>query len=124
QQGCKLHKAASVPHGAVSHNEATFGYRAREMPVPAVFNGHLRLPVIGAPMFIVSTPGLVLAQCKAGIVGSFPALNARPASQLDEWLAQITEELAAYRRGGPRGPGAPQAPNQNVPGSNHTPGDD
>src|ERR1700690_4044193 len=112
QQGCKLHEAASVPHGAVSHNDATFGYRAREMPVPAVLKGQLRLPVIGAPMFIVSTPGLVLAQCKAGIIGSFPALNARPASQLDEWLAQITEELATYRRGDPAGPAAPTAGTQ------------
>jgi len=88
------------------------------MPVPAVLKGHLRLPVIGAPMFIVSTPGLVLAQCKAGIVGSFPALNARPASQLDEWLAQITEELAAYRRANPGVPVAPYAVNQIVHASN------
>lgn len=63
------------------------------MPLPALFDT-LRLPVIAAPMFIVSGPDLVIAQCKAGIVGSFPALNARPASQLDEWLARITEELA------------------------------
>src|SRR3712207_8569194 len=56
----------------------------------------LRLPVIGAPMFIVSNPDLVIAQCKAGIVGAFPALNARPASLLDEWLHRITEELAAW----------------------------
>ena len=65
------------------------------MPIPEILRGRLRLPVIGAPMFIVSTPRLVLAQCKAGIVGSFPALNARPAAQLDDWLAQITGELAA-----------------------------
>src|SRR5208337_2485770 len=78
----------------------------------------LRLPVIGAPMFIVSTPALVLAQCKAGIVGSFPALNARPASQLDEWLAQITEELGAYRRANPRAKVAPYAVNQIVHASN------
>jgi nitronate monooxygenase len=63
------------------------------VPLPAAFQ-HLRLPVIASPMFIVSSPELVIAQCKAGIVGSFPALNARPASQLDEWLHQITEELA------------------------------
>jgi nitronate monooxygenase len=60
------------------------------MAIPEMLRGQLRLPVIGAPMFIVSTPKLVLAQCKAGIVGSFPALNARPVSQLDDWLAQIT----------------------------------
>ena len=88
------------------------------MPVPAILNGQLRLPVVGAPMFIVSTPGLVLAQCKAGIVGSFPALNARPASQLDEWLAEITEELAAYRRAHPEVPVAPFAVNQIVHASN------
>ena len=64
------------------------------MAVPALFD-RLRIPVIGSPMFIVSNPKLVIAQCKAGIVGSFPALNARPASQLDEWLAQINEALAA-----------------------------
>src|ERR1039457_162329 len=88
------------------------------MPIPALLHHRLRLPVIGAPMFIVSTPGLVLAQCKAGIVGSFPALNARPASQLDEWLAQITEELAAYRRRTPGAPVAPYAVNQSVHASN------
>ena len=60
------------------------------MPIPEVLRGHLRLPIIGAPMFIVSTPRLVMAQCKAGIVGAFPALNARPAAQLDDWLAQMT----------------------------------
>jgi nitronate monooxygenase len=88
------------------------------MPIPAVLTGHLRLPVIGAPMFIVSTPGLVLAQCKAGIVGSFPALNARPASQLDEWLGEITDELARYRRANPRAWVAPFAVNQIVHTSN------
>src|SRR5690349_8238011 len=66
------------------------------MPLPAPFGktfGELRLPVIASPMFIVSSPELVIAQCKAGIVGSFPALNARPAAQLHEWLAQITEAI-------------------------------
>src|SRR6202522_1208115 len=88
------------------------------MPIPEILQGRLRLPVIGAPMFIVSTPRLVLAQCKAGIVGSFPALNARPASQLDEWLAQITEELAAHRRANPQAKTAPFAVNQIVHASN------
>jgi nitronate monooxygenase len=78
----------------------------------------LRLPVIGAPMFIVSTPTLVTAQCKAGIVGSFPALNARPASQLDEWLSRITEELAAYAQANPQAKVAPFAVNQIVHASN------
>jgi nitronate monooxygenase len=83
------------------------------MALPAIFN-RLRLPVVGAPLFIISNPGLVIAQCKAGIVGSFPALNARPASQLDEWLHQIREELAAHDRDHPDSPAAPFAVNQIV----------
>ena len=89
------------------------------MPIPEILRDRLRLPVIGAPMFIVSTPRLVLAQCKAGIVGSFPALNARPASQLDDWLAQITEELAAFQRANPHLKVAPFAVNQIVHSSNN-----
>jgi nitronate monooxygenase len=71
-------------------------------------------PVIAAPMFIISTPALVIAQCKAGIVGSMPALNARPAEQLDDWLAEITETLAAYNLANPNNPAAPFAINQIV----------
>ena len=78
----------------------------------------LRLPVIGAPLFIVSNPALVVAQCKAGIVGSFPSLNARPASQLDEWLHEITEALAEHDRSHPDAPSAPFAVNQIVHRSN------
>ena len=78
----------------------------------------LRIPVIGSPLFIVSGPELVIAQCKAGIVGSFPALNARPQSQLDEWLHQITEELSAHNRDNPDRPAAPYAVNQIVHRSN------
>ncbi len=78
----------------------------------------LRLPVIGSPLFIISNPDLVIAQCTAGIVGSFPALNARPASQLDEWLAQITEALARWDREHPEQPAAPFAVNQIVHRSN------
>lgn len=78
----------------------------------------LPLPIIGSPLFIISTPQLVIAQCKAGVVGSMPALNARPASQLDEWLAEITEELAAYDRANPDRPSAPFAINQIVHRSN------
>jgi nitronate monooxygenase len=89
------------------------------MPIPDLLRDRLRLPVIGAPMFIVSTPRLVLAQCKAGIVGAFPALNARPASQLDEWLAQITEELAAFQQANPQAKVAPFAVNQIVHSSNN-----
>lgn len=87
------------------------------MPLPAPFD-RLRLPLIGSPMFIVSGPELVIAQCKAGIVGSFPALNARPQSQLDEWLHQITEELAVHNRDNPDRPAAPFAVNQIVHRSN------
>ena len=83
------------------------------MPLPAPFD-RLRLPLIGSPLFIVSGPELVIAQCKAGIIGSFPALNARPQSQLDEWLHQITEELAAHNRAHPDRPAAPYAVNQIV----------
>src|SRR3990170_2087791 len=87
------------------------------MPVPAIFD-RLAIPVIGAPLFIVSNPDLVIAQCKAGIVGSFPALNARPQSQLDEWIHQITDELAAHDRDHPDTPAAPFAVNQIVHRSN------
>jgi nitronate monooxygenase len=87
------------------------------MTLPAIFD-RLRLPVIGSPLFIVSGPELVIAQCKAGIVGSFPALNARPQSMVDEWLHQITEELAAWNRDNPDRPAAPYAVNQIVHKSN------
>jgi nitronate monooxygenase len=87
------------------------------MTLPAALT-RLRLPVIGAPLFIVSNPDLVIAQCKAGIVGSFPALNARPQSLLDEWLHRITEELAAWDRANPDRPSAPFAVNQIVHRSN------
>lgn len=85
--------------------------------LPAVLR-HLPLPVIAAPLFIISCPRLVIAQCKAGVVGSMPALNARPASQLDEWLAEITETLAAHDRAHPGRPAAPFAINQIVHKSN------
>jgi nitronate monooxygenase len=88
------------------------------MPLPAPFD-HLRLPVIGSPLFIVSGPELVIAQCKAGIIGSFPALNARPSGVLDEWLHRITEELAAHNRDNPDRPAAPYAVNQIVHKSNN-----
>ncbi|MEM6907519.1 MAG: nitronate monooxygenase family protein [Pseudomonadota bacterium] len=81
------------------------------MLLPAPFD-RLRLPLIGSPLFIVSGPELVIAQCKAGIIGSFPALNARPQTLLDEWLHQITEELAKHNREHPDRPAAPFAVNQ------------
>jgi len=88
------------------------------MPIPKLLDGRLRLPVIGSPMFIVSTPPLVLAQCKAGIVGSFPALNARPAAQLDDWLSELGEGLAAYQQAHPEARVGPYAVNQIVHASN------
>ena len=88
------------------------------MPIPDILRDRLRLPVIGAPLFIVSTPRLVIAQCKAGIVGSFPALNARPAARLDDWLSEITEELVSFQRANPRAKVAPYAVNQIVHSSN------
>ncbi|MEP6506003.1 MAG: nitronate monooxygenase, partial [Betaproteobacteria bacterium] len=86
-------------------------------PLPAALS-HLRLPVIGSPLFIISNPKLVIAQCQAGIVGSMPSLNARPAELLDDWLAEITETLAAYDKAHPDAPSAPFAINQIVHKSN------
>src|SRR5436305_3614133 len=88
------------------------------MSLPPLFD-RLRLPVIGAPLFIVSNPDLVIAQCKAGVVGSFPALNARPQALLDEWLDRIKQELAAYDKANPARPSAPFAVNQIVHRSNN-----
>ena len=88
------------------------------MTMPSPLFDRLRLPVFGSPLFIVSGPELVIAQCKAGIIGSFPALNARPQSMVDEWLHQITEELAAHNRAHPDRPAAPYAVNQIVHKSN------
>jgi nitronate monooxygenase len=88
------------------------------MTMPSVLEGRLSLPVIASPMFIVSGPELVIAQCKEGIVGSFPALNARPIEQLDEWLYQIKAELAEYAEANPTKKVAPFAVNQIVHASN------
>lgn len=93
------------------------------MAMPAICS-RLRLPVIGSPLFIISGPELVIAQCKAGIVGSFPSLNARPLSQLDEWLHQITEELSQHNRDNPDRPAAPFAVNQIVHRTNNRLEDD
>jgi len=87
------------------------------VPLPPAL-GKLPLPIIGAPLFIVSNPRLVIAQCTAGIVGSMPSLNARPAAQLDDWLAEITEALAAHDKAHPDRPAAPFAINQIVHKSN------
>jgi nitronate monooxygenase len=88
------------------------------MPLPAQFRGRLSLPVIASPMFIASTPELVIEQCKAGIVGAFPALNARPQSLLDEWLTRIREELDGFAAANPGRPVAPFAVNQIAHASN------
>ena len=87
------------------------------MSLPPILQ-KLPLPIIGSPLFIVSSPQLVIEQCKAGVVGSMPALNARPAEQLDDWLAEITETLAAHNRANPDRPAAPFAINQIVHKSN------
>ena len=89
------------------------------MAIPQVMQDRLSVPVVGAPLFIISNPDLVLAQCKAGIVGSFPSLNARPIEQLDEWLSQITGELESYAKANPEKKIAPFAVNQIVHKSNN-----
>jgi nitronate monooxygenase len=89
------------------------------MALPPILRDHLRLPAIAAPLFIISNPDLVIAQCKAGVVGAFPSLNARPIAQLDEWLHRITEELAAWNRDNPQSPAAPFAVNQIVHKTNN-----
>src|SRR4030042_2043127 len=81
--------------------------RATRSPIPSILQDRLTLPAIGAPLFIVSVPELVIAQCKAGIVGPFPALNARPKERLEEWIVQIKTELAAYQKEHPNGRVAP-----------------
>lgn len=88
------------------------------MALPAVLKSGLKIPVVGSPLFIISCPDLVIAQCKAGIVGSFPALNARPEPVLEEWLELITSELKAHNEANPDSPAAPFAVNQIVHGSN------
>ena len=88
------------------------------MSLPPILRERLRLPVVASPLFIISNPDLVIAQCKAGIVGSFPALNARPAEVLEQWLVRITTELAQYDREHPQAPSAPFAVNQIVHKSN------
>ena len=88
------------------------------MPLPASLANTLELPVVGSPLFIVSGPELVIAQCKAGIVGSFPALNARPVEKLDEWLSRIENELGEYKAKNPEKKVAPYAVNQICHASN------
>ena len=88
------------------------------MSLPSILKDNLALPAIASPLFIISHPPMVIEQCKAGVIGSFPALNARPASQLDEWLSEITETLDAYNKANPDKPAAPFAVNQIVHRSN------
>jgi nitronate monooxygenase len=88
------------------------------MAIPALLKDNLRLPLIGAPMFIVSQPKLVIAQCTAGVVGSFPALNARPQSSLEDWILEIKDGLEEHREANPDDPVAPFAVNQIVHASN------
>jgi nitronate monooxygenase len=89
------------------------------MAIPASLANQLSIPVIGSPLFIISNPDLVLAQCKAGVIGSFPSLNARPIEQLDEWLSQINEELSKARAANPAAKIAPYAVNLIVHKSNN-----
>ena len=88
------------------------------MALPPILKDTLRLPIIASPLFIISNPDLVIAQCKAGIVGSFPALNARPEPVLDQWLQRINDELDCHNQENPDSPAAPYAVNQIVHGSN------
>lgn len=88
------------------------------MALPAVLKDNLKLPLVGAPLFIISNPDLVVAQCKAGVIGSFPALNARPEEQLAEWLEDIEARLTAHDKANPDSPAAPYAVNQIVHRSN------
>jgi nitronate monooxygenase len=88
------------------------------MALPPILQNTLSLPLVAAPLFIISNPDLVIAQCKAGVVGSFPALNARPAAELEVWLQRITSELEAHNQAHPDRPAAPFAVNQIVHGSN------
>jgi nitronate monooxygenase len=112
-----LEARSSAPAASVSTPPAPAA-RAGDAALARRLRAQLRLPVIGSPLFIISNPDLVLAQCKAGIVGSFPALNARPAAQLEEWLERISTELDAYNRAHPERPAAPYAVNQIVHKSN------
>ncbi|WOJ93849.1 nitronate monooxygenase family protein [Congregibacter variabilis] len=89
------------------------------MALPESLKSRLRLPAVAAPLFIISNPDLVIEQCKAGIVGSFPSLNARPLEELDRWMQRITSELAAYDEANPDAPSAPYAVNLIVHGSNN-----
>jgi nitronate monooxygenase len=92
--------------------------RMLSMALPSILTNNVRLPVVASPLFIISHPALTLAQCKAGVIGAFPALNARPESQLDEWLAMITEDLAAHNAAHEDRLAAPFAVNQIVHASN------
>src|SRR3982074_3165097 len=89
------------------------------MSMASASKGRLSIPVIGAPLFIISVPDLVIAQCKAGVVGSFPALNARPPALLEQWIARIKQGLAAHDKANPDRPSAPFAVNQIVHKSNN-----
>jgi nitronate monooxygenase len=93
-------------------------YLGVQMAIPAALASQMSIPVIGAPLFIISNPNLVLAQCKSGVIGAFPSLNARPLEQLEEWLSLINEELAAARRADPTTRIAPYAVNLIVHRSN------
>jgi hypothetical protein len=101
--GCRLSSTPFATRLGVLHSRRTPARREdARLPIPASPSTGLRLPVIGSPLFIISNPDLVLAQCKAGVIGSFPAFNARPATLVDEWLHRITREPACAARSSPR----------------------
>lgn len=104
--------------GFKGRDDPVVSFSGCQMAIPASLASQLSIPVIGSPLFIISNPDLVLAQCKAGVIGSFPSLNARPIEQLDEWLTRINEELAAARRADPKAKIAPYAVNLIVHKSN------
>src|SRR5690606_20543921 len=95
-----------------------FIFRSVLMALPAILKGCLSIPVVGSPLFIISNPDLVIAQCKAGVGGSFPSVNARPIEVCEQWLQRISSELAEYNAQHPEKPAAPFAVNQIVHKSN------
>jgi nitronate monooxygenase len=119
QHHCHLGMMSGIFNPSHFPNQNANEEDSAPMSMPALFKGRLSIPVIGSPLFIISVPDLVIAQCKAGIVGAFPALNARPQALLDEWLARITEELASHDKAHPEQPSAPFAVNQIVHRSNN-----
>ena len=118
--GQKKHTVSSNPtkiSSVASDSQSSVIWRLT-WPYQQFYKDNLSIPVIGSPLFIISNPDLVIAQCKAGVIGSFPALNARPEPVLEEWLDRITSELKDHDKNNPDNKAAPFAVNQIVHGSN------